>query len=89
VVIAHMKHIRNGYRILFGNPEGERPLGISVCMWDINQYNENQHDALSIQFIKNEWPVHVLSITCSSSGGVTQTTLGILCACCISWLPQG
>jgi len=36
VVIAHMKHIRSEYKILFGNPEGERPLGISSYMWDDN-----------------------------------------------------
>jgi hypothetical protein len=36
VVIAHMKPIRNEYKVLFGNPEGERPLGISRCTWDGN-----------------------------------------------------
>jgi hypothetical protein len=29
--------------------------------------------ALFIQFIENLKPLHVLSITCSSSGGATQT----------------
>jgi hypothetical protein len=33
-------------------------------------------------------PLHVSSITCSSSGGATQTALGILGACCVSWLHQ-
>lgn len=36
MVIAHIKHIRNEYKILFGNPEGERPLRISRCMWEDN-----------------------------------------------------
>ena len=36
VVIAHMKHIRNEYKILLGNPVGERQLGISRCTWDDN-----------------------------------------------------
>lgn len=36
MVVAHMKHIRNEYKILFGNPEVERPLGISRCTRDDN-----------------------------------------------------
>jgi hypothetical protein len=43
---------------------------------------------LEWKFIKNLGPLHVSSITCSSSGGATQTTLGILRACCVSWLHQ-
>jgi hypothetical protein len=39
-----------------------------------------------IQFIKNKLPLHILNITGSSSGGVTQTTLDILQACYVSWL---
>jgi hypothetical protein len=31
-------------------------------------------------------PLHISRITCSSSGGVTQTALGILRACYVSWL---
>jgi hypothetical protein len=31
-----------------------------------------------IHFIENQRPVHVLNITCSSSGGATQTAFGIL-----------
>jgi hypothetical protein len=49
----------------------------------------NQRDALFIQFIKNEGPLHVSSVTCSSSGGYAKTTLGILHACYVSWLHQG
>jgi hypothetical protein len=48
----------------------------------------NQRDALFIQFIKNNGPLYVSSITCSSSGGVTQTALGILRACYVSRLHQ-
>jgi hypothetical protein len=33
----------------------------------------NQRDALFIQFIENQRPLHVSSITCSSSGGSAQT----------------
>jgi len=29
-----MIHIRDEYKVLFGNPEGERPLGISRCSLD-------------------------------------------------------
>jgi hypothetical protein len=32
--------------------------------------------------------LHVSSITCSSSGGASQTTLGTLRACYVSWLHQ-
>jgi hypothetical protein len=38
----------------------------------------NQRGALFIQFIENQRPLHVSSITCSSSGGTTQTAFGIL-----------
>jgi hypothetical protein len=46
----------------------------------------NQRDPFSIQFIKNEWPLHVSNITCLSSRGATQAALGILRACYVSWL---
>jgi hypothetical protein len=32
--------------------------------------------------------LHVSSITCSSSGGVTQTALGVFRVCYVSWLHQ-
>jgi hypothetical protein len=35
-------------------------------------------DTLFIQFIENQGPLHVSSITCSTSGGATQTAFGIL-----------
>jgi hypothetical protein len=35
-------------------------------------------DALFIHFIENQGPLNVSSITCSSSGGATQTAFGIL-----------
>jgi hypothetical protein len=38
----------------------------------------NQRDALSMQFVVNKRPLHVSSITCSSSGGAKQTAFGIL-----------
>jgi hypothetical protein len=38
----------------------------------------NQHDALFIQFIENQEPLHASGITCSSLGGGAQTALGIL-----------
>jgi hypothetical protein len=48
--------------------------------------SRNQRDAIFIQRIKNFGPLHVSSITCSSSGGAWQAALGILSACYISWL---
>jgi hypothetical protein len=45
----------------------------------------NQHDAFFIQFIENQEPLHVSSISCSSSGGASQTAFGILRAY-VSWL---
>jgi hypothetical protein len=49
----------------------------------------NQHGALSIQLIKNWWPLHVPSITCLSSEGAPQAAFGILSAYYISWLHPG
>jgi hypothetical protein len=46
----------------------------------------NQSDALFIQFIENQRPLHVSSITCSSSEGAAQTAFGILRTCYDSWL---
>ena len=46
---------------------------------------QNQRDEHFIQFIKNQEPLYVSSVTCSSSGGATQTTLGILGACDINY----
>jgi hypothetical protein len=46
----------------------------------------NQRDALFIQVIENQRPLHVSSITCSSSGGFAQTAFGILRAYNVSWL---
>jgi hypothetical protein len=31
--VARMGEKRNAYRILVGNPEGKRPLGIPRCRW--------------------------------------------------------
>jgi hypothetical protein len=47
-----------------------------------------QRDALFTQFIKNYGPLHVSSITCSSSGGAKQAALGILFDCYVSGLHQ-
>jgi hypothetical protein len=44
----------------------------------------NQRDALFIQFITNSGPLHVSSITCSSSRGAAAQ----MRACYISWLHQ-
>jgi hypothetical protein len=44
-----------------------------------------KRDALFIQFIEHKGPLHVWSITCSSSGAATQTALGILRAYNVSW----
>jgi hypothetical protein len=49
----------------------------------------NQCDALFFQFIENQGPLHVSSITCSSSGGATQTEFGILRAYNVKWLWHG
>jgi hypothetical protein len=43
-------------------------------------------DALFIQLIENQEPLHVSRITCSFSEGATQTAFGILRACHLSWL---
>jgi hypothetical protein len=45
----------------------------------------NQRDVHFIQFIENQRPLHVSSITCSSSGDCTQTAFGILRAYNVSW----
>jgi hypothetical protein len=60
---------------------------IAPTTWDIvftpwTSIQWNKFDTLYIQFIKDKWPLHVSSITCSSSGGNTQAVLGILLACC-------
>jgi hypothetical protein len=43
---------------------------------------EKKRDELFIQFIENQGPPHVSSITCSFSGGAKRAALGILCASC-------
>jgi hypothetical protein len=43
-----------------------------------NLLRKQYNGALSFQFIENQGPVHVLNITCSSSGGSTQMAFGIL-----------
>jgi hypothetical protein len=43
-------------------------------------------EALFIQFIESQGPLHVSSITCLSSGGVPQTAFGIMLAYNVSWL---
>jgi hypothetical protein len=48
-----------------------------------------QHNKLFIQFIDNQGPLHLSSITCSSSRGATQTAFGIQCAYNVSWLWHG
>jgi hypothetical protein len=40
----------------------------------------SQRDALFVQFIENQRPLHVSSITFLFSGGATQTAFGIMCA---------
>jgi len=32
--VARMRAIRNGHKILFGIPEGKRPLGWRKCKWE-------------------------------------------------------
>jgi hypothetical protein len=49
----------------------------------------NQCDAIFIQFIENQGPLHVSSITCSSSGGTTKAAFSILRAYNVSWLWDG
>ncbi|KAJ4448577.1 hypothetical protein ANN_10595 [Periplaneta americana] len=34
--VACMGESRNGYRVLVGRPEGERPLGRPICRWEDN-----------------------------------------------------
>jgi hypothetical protein len=46
----------------------------------------NQRDARFIQYTENQEPLHFSSITCSSSGGATQTAFGIVRAYNVSWL---
>jgi hypothetical protein len=63
-------------------------LHVSLTVHQSISVQWNQRDALCIQFIKKYWPLHVSSITCSSPGGTTQTALGIMRACYVSWLYQ-
>jgi hypothetical protein len=68
------------------------PLNLNTCSTINNgvlPVQWKQRDAISIQFIKNQGPLHVSSITCSSSEGAIQTALGILRACYVSWLLPG
>jgi hypothetical protein len=46
----------------------------------------NHREAIFIQFIKNEGPPYVSSITRSSSRDATQTAFGILRAYYVCWL---
>jgi hypothetical protein len=48
-----------------------------------------KRDALFIEFAENQGPIHVSSITCSSSGGASQTACGKLHAYNVSWLWHG
>jgi hypothetical protein len=52
----------------------------------VHQYNEN---AFFIHFIKIQGPLHISSITCSSSGVAAQMAFGILRAYNVSWLWHG
>jgi hypothetical protein len=54
------------YKYLQQKHNGEIIVILASVKW-------NQHDALFIQFIENRGPVHVSSISCSSSGGASQT----------------
>jgi hypothetical protein len=63
--------------MMHGIKIGKRLCGISVY-W-------NNRDALFVQFIENQRPLHVSSIICSSSGGAKQTAFGILHACNVGW----
>jgi hypothetical protein len=63
--------------------------GSTVIAWDIHGSTSvklHQLGALFIQFIENQVSLHISSITCSSSGGATQTAPGILRAYNISCL---
>jgi hypothetical protein len=53
------------------------------CHWvsthlQLNQYNETNIMQFSINLLRIKGPLHVLSITCSSSGSNTQMAFGIL-----------
>jgi hypothetical protein len=50
------------------------------------QYNETNMMHFLLSLLRIKGLCNVSSITCSSSGGARQTTLGILCACYVSWL---
>jgi hypothetical protein len=53
-----------------------------------HQYNETNLMYFSFNWLRIKGPLHVSSITCSSSGGASQAALGLLRACNVSWLHQ-
>jgi hypothetical protein len=53
----------------------------------LNQYSESNVMQFLLNFlIKNQGPLHVSSITCSSLGGATQTEIDILRACYVPFV---
>jgi hypothetical protein len=55
----------------------------------VYQYNETKVMPLLLNFFKNLGPIHVSSITCSSTASAAQTALSVLRACYVSWLLPG
>jgi hypothetical protein len=85
---TYMSDLKKLGKILTQWRNGELPKKKSAS-YDYLSVKWNHRDALFIQFIENQWPLHVSSITCSSSGGVTQTAFGKLRAYNASWLWHG
>jgi hypothetical protein len=52
----------------------------------VYQYDETNVMQFSFNLFENQGLLHVSSITCSSSGGSSQTARGVLRACYVSWL---
>jgi hypothetical protein len=57
--------------------------------YPVYQYNETNVMHFSFNLLRIKGPLHVSSITCSSSGGASQTAFGIMRACYVSWMWRG
>jgi hypothetical protein len=79
-----LKHL---FSLICYKPENKFMFNVLLTVRHRISVYWNQRVEPFIQFIENQGPlyVHVSSITCSASGGTTQTALGILRAW-VSWL---
>jgi hypothetical protein len=86
---SHAGGCPTGTRIqsMFGCSIVTNPQGREIIFEELNVFltvhhsvsvQWSQRDALCIQFIENQRPLYISSITCPSTGGATQTAFGIL-----------